>query len=100
MSVEVEAEKRNGDDILGEMRPFESSPPEVEAALRAIEGGVPPWMGVQQIMERYSVSKTTAYQYIAAIRAFCGGGKLGRGKVLLAECLYWETNISHEKVRL
>lgn len=87
-------------DISGVIRPFVESPPEVEAALAAIKDGAPVWLGVEDIMKRYGCGKVKAYDYIAGIRSFCGGGKLARGKVLLAECIYWETNISHERVRL
>ena len=58
------------------------------------------WLGVDEIMERYGCKKSKAYEYIRAIRACCGGGKLGQGRVLIAEVEYWENDVIKERVRL
>lgn len=45
----------------------------------------------KDIMARYGIGETRAYQIIRAIRQVCGGGKLGQGKVLPSEVAYWES---------
>ena len=52
------------------------------------------------IMERYGVGVGKARSIIRGIRSVCGGGKLGEGKVLPSEVLYWESLVSTRKVRL
>lgn len=54
----------------------------------------------KDIMRRYAVGATKAYDIIRGIRSVCGGGKLGAGKVLPAEVLYWESLVDVRKVRL
>ena len=54
----------------------------------------------EDIMARYDVGINKAREIIRGIRAVCGGGKLGEGKVLPAEVLYWESLIDKRKVRL
>ena len=57
-------------------------------------------LNYEDIMVRYGVKETKARQILRGIRAVCGGGKLGEGKVLPAEVLYWESLIDARKVRL
>ncbi len=45
----------------------------------------------EDIMARYGIGQSKAYGIIRAIRSVCGGGKLGQGKVLPSEVLYWES---------
>lgn len=52
------------------------------------------------IMARYGVGIGKAREIIRGIRSVCGGGKLGEGKVLPSEVLYWESLVSTRKVRL
>ena len=52
------------------------------------------------IMERYGVGIGKAREIIRGIRSVCGGGKLGEGKVLPSEVLYWESLVSTRRVRL
>lgn len=54
----------------------------------------------EDIMKRYGVGRTRALEIIRGIRSVCGGGKLGVGKVLPAEVLYWESLVEKRKVRL
>lgn len=51
------------------------------------------------IMQRYGVGVNKAYAIIRSIRAACGGGKLGSGKVLPAEVEYWESDVNKKVVR-
>lgn len=50
------------------------------------------------IMARYGVGVNKARDIIRGIRSVCGGGKLGEGKVLPSEVLYWESLISTRRV--
>ena len=52
------------------------------------------------IMERYGVGVGKARSIIRGIRSVCGGGKLGEGKVLPSEVLYWESLVDSRTVRL
>ena len=52
------------------------------------------------IMARYGVGIGKARCIIRGIRAVCGGGKLGEGKVLPSEVLYWESLVECRKARL
>lgn len=52
------------------------------------------------IMERYGVGIGKARGIIRAIRSVCGGGKLGEGKVLPSEVIYWESLVDARRVRL
>lgn len=54
----------------------------------------------KDIMRRYAVGESKAYGIIRGIRSVCGGGKLGAGRVLPAEVLYWESLVDARKVRL
>lgn len=54
----------------------------------------------QDIMERYGVGTNKAREIIRGIRSVCGGGKLGEGRVLPSEVLYWESLVDARKVRL
>jgi hypothetical protein len=54
----------------------------------------------EDIMARYGVCRGKAYEIIRGIRSVCGGGKLGTGKVLPAEVIYWESLIERRKVSL
>ena len=54
----------------------------------------------EDIMERYGVGEGKARGIIRGIRSVCGGGKLGSGKVLPSEVVYWESLIDARKVRL
>ena len=51
-------------------------------------------------MARYGVGIGKARSIIRGIRSVCGGGKLGEGKVLPSEVIYWENLIDQRKVRL
>lgn len=50
------------------------------------------------IMARYGVGVNKARDIIRGIRSVCGGGKLGEGKVLPSEVLYWESLVSTRRV--
>ena len=52
------------------------------------------------IQARYGVGVGKARSIIRGIRSVCGGGKLGEGKVLPSEVLYWERLVDARKVRL
>ena len=52
------------------------------------------------IMERYGVGVSKARSIIRGIRSVCGGGKLGEGKVLPSEVIYWESLVDNRTVRL
>lgn len=54
----------------------------------------------KDIMVRYGVQETKARAILRGIRSVCGGGKLGSGKVLPTEVLYWESLIIKKNVRL
>ena len=54
----------------------------------------------KDIMVRYGVQETKARAILRAIRSVCGGGKLGQGRVLPSEVLYWESLIDKRMVRL
>lgn len=45
------------------------------------------------IMERYGVGETKAYQILRAIREYFGGGKLSPGRVLKTELIQWENDV-------
>lgn len=49
---------------------------------------------------RYGVGTNKARGIIRGIRQICGGGKLGEGKVLPSEVLYWESQVDMREVRL
>ena len=57
-------------------------------------------LNYEDIMRRYAVGRTRALEIIRGIRSVCGGGKLGSGKVLPSEVLYWESLIIKKNVRL
>ena len=57
-------------------------------------------LNYEDIMMRYGVGSGKARDIIRGIRTICGGGKLGSGKVLPAEVLYWESLVDTRKVRL
>ena len=57
-------------------------------------------LNADDIMARYDVCRGKAYEIIRGIRSVCGGGKLGSGKVLPAEVIYWESLIDKRMVRL
>lgn len=52
------------------------------------------------IMLRYDVGIGKARDIIRSIRSMCGGGKLGEGKVLPSEVIYWESLVDTRRVRL
>lgn len=54
----------------------------------------------KDIMVRYGVQETKARAILRAIRSVCGGGKLGQGRVLPSEVVYWESLVDARKVRL
>ena len=54
----------------------------------------------KDLMVRYGCCETLARNRLRGIRSVCGGGKLGVGKVLPAEVLYWESLVEKRKVRL
>lgn len=54
----------------------------------------------KDIMVRYGVQETKARAILRAIRSVCGGGKLGQGRVLPSEVLYWESLVVKKTVRL
>lgn len=54
----------------------------------------------EDIMARYGVGIGKARSIIRGIRSVCGGGKLGEGKVLPSEVIYWENLVDSRKVRL
>ena len=57
-------------------------------------------LNYKDIMARYGVGRTRALEIIRGIRSVCGGGKLGSGKVLPSEVVYWESLIDKRMVRL
>ena len=57
-------------------------------------------LNYQDIMIRYGVGSGKARDIIRGIRTVCGGGKLGSGKVLPAEVIYWESLVEKRRVRL
>jgi hypothetical protein len=54
----------------------------------------------KDIMVRYGVQETKARAILRGIRSVCGGGKLGQGRVLPSEVVYWESLIDKRMVRL
>lgn len=54
----------------------------------------------KDIMARYGVCVSKAREIIRGIRSVCGGGKLGAGKVLPSEVVYWESLVDNRRVRL
>lgn len=54
----------------------------------------------EDIQARYGVGIVKAREIIRGIRSVCGGGKLGEGKVLPSEVLYWESLVDTRTVRL
>lgn len=54
----------------------------------------------KDMMVRYGVKETKARAILRAIRSVCGGGKLGQGRVLPSEVLYWEGLVIKANVRL
>ena len=58
------------------------------------------YLDTQDIMKRYDVGVSTAQGIIRSIRSMCGGGKLGKGKVLPSEVEYWESEVDKRRVRL
>lgn len=54
----------------------------------------------KDIMNRYGVGTGKAREIIRGIRSVCGGGKLGEGRVLPTEVLYWESLVDTRTVRL
>lgn len=54
----------------------------------------------KDIMVRYGVKETKARAILRGIRSVCGGGKLGQGRVLPSEVLYWESLVDARTVRL
>ena len=54
----------------------------------------------KDMMERYGVGMTKAREIIRGIRSVCGGGKLGEGRVLPQEVIYWESLVDARTVRL
>ena len=54
----------------------------------------------KDIMVRYGVQETKARAILRAIRSVCGGGKLGQGRVLPSEVVYWESLVVKKTVRL
>ena len=57
-------------------------------------------LNLEDIMVRYDVGTVQARDIIRSIKSVCGGGKLGAGKVLPAEVVYWESLIDTRKVRM
>lgn len=54
----------------------------------------------KDIQARYGVGIVKAREIIRGIRSVCGGGKLGEGKVLPSEVIYWEGLVDTRRVRL
>ena len=54
----------------------------------------------KDIMVRYGVQETKARAILRGIRSVCGGGKLGQGRVLPSEVVYWESLVVKKTVRL
>ena len=54
----------------------------------------------KEIQERYGVGIGKAREIIRGVRSVCGGGKLGEGRVLPSEVLYWESLVDARTVRL
>jgi hypothetical protein len=54
----------------------------------------------KDIQARYGVGIVKAREIIRGIRSVCGGGKLGEGKVLPSEVIYWESLVDTRRVRL
>jgi hypothetical protein len=54
----------------------------------------------KDIQARYGVGVVKAREIIRGIRSVCGGGKLGEGKVLPSEVIYWESLVDTRRVRL
>lgn len=54
----------------------------------------------EDIQRRYGVHESQARDIIRGIKSVCGGGKLGTGRVLPAEVVYWESLISTERVKM
>lgn len=51
-----------------------------------------PYFDVEDIMKRYNVGTSKAYNILRAVRRCCNGGKLlSAGSVLKSELLYWES---------
>lgn len=52
-----------------------------------------PYLELADVMERYGVGETKAYDIIRAIRRHCNGGMLNSaGKVMLSEAIAWESS--------
>ena len=49
-----------------------------------------PVLTTEDIMRRYRCSKNTACRYVREIKAFNGGGALGRGRVTAEEVVRYE----------
>ena len=58
------------------------------------------YLDTEDIMKRYDVGINAAQGIIRSIRAMCGGGKLGKGKVLPSEVAYWESEVDKRRVRI
>ena len=54
----------------------------------------------KDIQARYGVGIGKARGIIRGIRSVCGGGKLGEGRVLPSEVIYWESLVDTRRVRL
>ena len=54
----------------------------------------------KDIQSRYGVGIVKARDIIRGIRSVCGGGKLGEGKVLPSEVVYWESLVDTRKIEL
>ena len=51
------------------------------------------------IMKMYDCGINTAIGYLRAIKAVCGGGKLGKGKVLPCELEHWQNYLREVEER-
>lgn len=73
---------------------------ELDFQIRAIREQGRIALTYKDIMVRYGVQETKARAILRGIRSVCGGGKLGQGRVLPSEVLYWESLLDARKVRL
>ena len=48
------------------------------------------FLTAKDIQERYACGVNKAVQIISAVRQFCGGGSLPKGKILPSELRAWE----------
>ena len=58
-----------------------------------------PYLNVDDVCERYGISKPKAYEIMTAVRHHCNGGKLNHsGMILRSEMEYWESLVDKKYI--